>query len=53
MALVQIRRRSVHTVIETVQDESSSGEGAFETVGAGAAGGCGWRDSSEAMSVGR
>ena len=41
MAALQIRRRSVHAVVEAIQDESSSGESAFETPGAGAAVGCG------------
>jgi hypothetical protein len=39
MVIVQVHRRSVHAAIETVQDETSSGEGAFETPGAGTAGG--------------
>ena len=37
MAALQVRRRSVHAAVEAIQDESSSGEGAIETTGAGAA----------------
>src|SRR5258707_15275911 len=35
MAFIQVRRWPVHAVVEAVQDESSSEEGAFETPGAG------------------
>jgi hypothetical protein len=34
------------TLIETVQDKSTSGEGAIEATGAGTAVGCGGRDSN-------
>jgi hypothetical protein len=34
VASVQVRRRSVHSAIETVQGEGSGGESALETPGA-------------------
>ncbi len=45
-ALEGTGRLSAHAVIEAVQDERTSGVGAFETPGAGTAGGCGGRDSN-------
>ena len=45
MAPIQVHRRGVHTVVEAVQNESSSGEGAIKAPGAGTAVGCGGRDS--------
>ena len=42
----QIRRWSVHVVVEAVQDERSGGESAIETPGAETAVGCGRRDSN-------
>jgi hypothetical protein len=47
VALIQVHRRGVHTVVETIQDESSSGEGALETPGAGTAVGCGGCNSGQ------
>lgn len=47
MASIPVRRRSVHTAVEAIQDESSSGEGALKTPGAGAAVGCGRCDSNK------
>ena len=41
VAALQVHRRSVHTIVEAVYDESSSGESASETPGAGTAGSCG------------
>ena len=49
MAFIQVRRWSGHAAIEAVQNESSSGEGAFETPRAGAAVGSGGRDSNQAL----
>ncbi len=46
MAFVQVRRWPVHAIVEAVQDESNSGEGAAETARAGAAVGRGGRDSN-------
>jgi len=51
MALVQVRLWSVHPVVETIQDESSSGESAFETAGARTAVGCGGGDSLTDASI--
>ncbi len=43
----------VNAVVEAVQDERTSGEGAFETPGAGAAGGCGGRDANREVGAAR
>jgi len=47
MAFIQVRRWSAYAAVEAVQDESSGGEGAVETPGAGTADGCGGRDSNQ------
>jgi hypothetical protein len=47
MAAVQIPRRSVRAVIETVQDERSGREGAIEVSGAGTRNNWSGRDSAE------
>ena len=52
MASLQVCQWRVHAVVETIQDESSSGEGAFETTGAGAAVGSGGRDSNQKIAGG-
>jgi hypothetical protein len=51
MASLQVRQRAVHAVVEAVQDESSSGEGAFETTGAGTAVDCGGSNSNQAITA--
>ena len=40
MAVIQVHQRRVHAVVKAIQDESSGGEGAVETPGAGTA--VGW-----------
>ena len=47
MVVVQIRRRSVHAVVEAIQEKRSGGEGASEVSRAGARNNRGGRDSSE------
>ena len=51
MAFVQVCRWLAHAAVEAVQDESSGGEGAFETPGAGTAGVCDWRDSNREVEI--
>ena len=47
VAPLQVHRRSVHAVVEALQDESSSGEGAREIPGTGAEIGSGGRGSNK------
>ena len=47
MVVVQVRRWTVYAAIEAFQDETSGGEGAFETRGARAEVGCCGRDSGQ------
>ena len=47
MAIVQVHRRTVHAVVETIQDKTAGGEGAIKAPGAGAAVSCSGRDSAE------
>lgn len=47
MASVQVREWRVHPFVETIQDESGGGKGAFEAPGEGTAegwGGCGSKE---------
>ena len=46
MAFIQVRRWSGRAAVEAVQDERTSGVGAFKTAGARTADGCGGADSN-------
>ena len=47
MALIQVRRTRIHSIIKTVQNKRAGGEGAFEAAGTGTAGSCGGSDSTQ------